>query len=524
MYYLDEDIIITIYPSGATKDLVCPYTVYRKENGKDVTIFNGNVFIGKGTSAVYFQVNDIVGSFRWDTTDTDNPNYRSIFDIPVKADKSIIGLVDQYKITVKAESYTVSSPYFQVANIYRYPFQKTSLTTQLADDMANMLYGSYNKGKGMVYPPRLPFIESENFPFTTVIYNFTPFDTEYSCYYSITNTENWGNEVKKGNTKINPYDDSSVQYVRDTTANMFNNIVPKADASVGTFGIVNAYQTKVQCLDTGDGDFTYAGDEDFQKKGSYYMAGWTTNYNLTSIKVGYTLDNQYTITPTAGKAVTFSQDITIGDIPTSGGDLQGISIACSLDDSSSTTFVLWFYIDYTKTTLQKGDTVTLSFAYYVDNTNQFIRIGNCHIQKYTLATRSVYQMAVVDFCPKDYYVIWQDRYGGLQSQPFSKTLTYSEDITHREIVSYNGYRSFGNSDIQPKWHLNTDWIDEKYYPIYESILISPYVRLYDTKEDKFYEILITDSSYTEKTFKNQQRQMFNFSIEAELAKTQSLLY
>ena len=133
-------------------------------------------------------------------------------------------------------------------------------------------------------------------------------------------------------------------------------------------------------------------------------------------------------------------------------------------------------------------------------------------------------LAVVDFEPYPYYVIWQDRYGGLQSQPFSKILTYTEWIEHKEIVSYKGYRSVGNTIVQPRWKMNTDWIKTAYYPIYESLLVSQYVRLLDTKENKVYEVLITDSEYTEKTFKNQQNNLFNITINAELTKTQSILF
>ena len=72
--------------------------------------------------------------------------------------------------------------------------------------------------------------------------------------------------------------------------------------------------------------------------------------------------------------------------------------------------------------------------------------------------------------------------------------------------------------------MNTDWIKTAYYPIYESLLVSQYVRLLDTKENKVYEVLITDSEYTEKTFKNQQNNLFNITINAELTKTQSILF
>ena len=77
---------------------------------------------------------------------------------------------------------------------------------------------------------------------------------------------------------------------------------------------------------------------------------------------------------------------------------------------------------------------------------------------------------------------------------------------------------------QPKWKLNSDWITEPQYKYYESLFVSPTVQLYDAENDKLYDVIVADRSYTEKTFNNQGKQLFNLTVEVEQTTTQDILY
>ena len=123
-----------------------------------------------------------------------------------------------------------------------------------------------------------------------------------------------------------------------------------------------------------------------------------------------------------------------------------------------------------------------------------------------------------------YYLMWQDRFGGFQCQPFEKTETYQEDFKRHEWTTYQNAKRLGGIEIQPKWKLNTGFIDDKFYPYYESILISPYIMMIDVIEDKTYRVLVNDSNYTEKTFKNQGRKLFNLELTVSQDKPQQILY
>lgn len=133
------------------------------------------------------------------------------------------------------------------------------------------------------------------------------------------------------------------------------------------------------------------------------------------------------------------------------------------------------------------------------------------------------EVAKVDNCPSQYYLMWQDRAGSFQSQPFDKISTYSESFNREYITNYKGVKRPTTITTNPKIRVQTGYIDEKLYPYYESIFTSPYLLLYDFKEDKSYLVNVT-GDYTEKTFKNQSRQMFNIQLDLEFAKNQNMIY
>lgn len=132
-------------------------------------------------------------------------------------------------------------------------------------------------------------------------------------------------------------------------------------------------------------------------------------------------------------------------------------------------------------------------------------------------------IAVYDDCTARYYLAWNDRYGDIQSQPFDGKIVYSEDIKSEEIVDYKSRRRVSHKSIQPKWKINTKWLNEEVYPFYESIFTSPYLLLYDTEQDRAWNVIVADSKYEEKT-RNNEKSLFNLELNVEAIKTQELTY
>lgn len=129
----------------------------------------------------------------------------------------------------------------------------------------------------------------------------------------------------------------------------------------------------------------------------------------------------------------------------------------------------------------------------------------------------------INLCPAKYYLMWQDRAGSFQSQPFNGVETYSENYSREYITNHHGHKLLNTLGVSSKIKIQTGFIEDELYPYYESIFTSPYLLLYDTEEDKSYLVNVT-GEYTEKTFKNQGRQFFNLQLDLEFATQQNIIY
>lgn len=132
------------------------------------------------------------------------------------------------------------------------------------------------------------------------------------------------------------------------------------------------------------------------------------------------------------------------------------------------------------------------------------------------------RIAIIEACKSRYYLLWQDRFGSYQSQPFKGKLEYSENITNSEYTNYKGERYKYNVQVQPKWKINSGWITEDLYPFYESIYVSPILKLYDTETQKEYNVILNDN-YVEKKYEN-SKSMLNIQLNLEAIEKQNITY
>lgn len=137
--------------------------------------------------------------------------------------------------------------------------------------------------------------------------------------------------------------------------------------------------------------------------------------------------------------------------------------------------------------------------------------------------QSYVPIAKVDTCPAEYYLIWIDRTGAYQCQPFNgrTTLTESLSTSYRENI-INTSIPF-NKTITNKWKMNSGWLTYDEYKAYESILSSKFLYLYNTQYDEGYEVVLETNSWTEKTKENKDK-MFNLQIDVKSARPQKITY
>ena len=167
-----------------------------------------------------------------------------------------------------------------------------------------------------------------------------------------------------------------------------------------------------------------------------------------------------------------------------------------------------------------------SFGNFIDDVDQ--DIPNYDIDVYITwkdgSNVSQYKkVAEIKSCKERYYLLWQDRYGSYQSQPFKGKMEYSEDITNEEILSYTGRRRKSNVVVQPKWKLNSGWLKEQLFPFYESIYVSPILKLYDTKTGHEYDVILKDTPYVEKKYLNDKK-LLSIELNLEATETQNIIY
>lgn len=133
------------------------------------------------------------------------------------------------------------------------------------------------------------------------------------------------------------------------------------------------------------------------------------------------------------------------------------------------------------------------------------------------------KLADVDDCPSKYYLIWMDRSGAYQCQPFNKRSVRKENITRTQITNLLEENRNVSVSIRDSWTLNTDWLGEEEYKAYESIITSPYLYLYDTEVDRGYWVNCKDNNWEEKTVKNNKR-LFNMSVNVETIAPINIIY
>lgn len=86
------------------------------------------------------------------------------------------------------------------------------------------------------------------------------------------------------------------------------------------------------------------------------------------------------------------------------------------------------------------------------------------------------------------------------------------DYLNPQMVKYN-------TNITPKWELQTGWITDDESSRMYNIFTSQKVWLEDTENNKIYPVYITNNAVEYKTFTNQGKKKYNYSISVTLANT-----
>lgn len=481
MKYLDEQIITTV--SGFTIPETGVY-VYEIEDADNNIIFEGNVFLMKNAVSKQFDITEILRNYKPDA---------SIIELPLTEGRSLEPLINKYKVYLEVGIDTYQSSSILVAMCYRYPNKKASMAIdtfdyEVEDSKLSVLLQGTDK-----LIPKYPYVSTTNYPYVIAC--------EAGEDYDDTDVNLTIGGALEGDTDLMVSSPTTIWLQNLST--IYSNAEP-----------YHRYPYTVTNL------------QGFVQSGSTFVWNEQVMQHELNVFVYNPATNTYELeygeTQTVEtQTVSFNLLVTVDNIDgilshpiaivVDDGNLEGV-INLQVDLTGYENKQLNKNMLITFTSLEEQDKITIS--------NVSFRLAL--EESDTIISFDGEKVAEIDMCPSKYYLMWQDRGGSFQSQPFNNKVTYSETFNRSEVQNYHNERKLSNVQVQPKWKINSDWIPEELYPFYESIFVSSHLLLYDVEEDVAYNVMVT-GDYTEKTYRN-QKTLFNLTLELEENKRQNIVY
>lgn len=509
--------------------------IYRYEVYVDSElVFIGNAYLEANKNPI-IDVTDIIKNY----VDLNKPPYSTSIE------KSTIYKTIGVTLYIDDAEYSRTTQLFM---IYENPFYNSKVTTPILDDFTTrnimtmpMLQGwSYSNCRGH-FVPTYPAVASDVFTFDMI-----------SGYQNLSIINDFIVNYKNGLT-------DSPKYVIAPGNGIYQYSLPLSTLLRGTTGSNFVYDNITDLLI-------------FSNFASYYryedstITGTPTQLVRKYINTRYEdgnpalpVDRQYSqVFYTNGTNETVRFEI-IGD--TDGADnyfikyefnnildISHIDIYIAYDDGGEETLTIspnvvnWTNINKFDAS---SDVLTIELEMKPDgglSVNESITISTNKIElAVTADVCSAISMNVVTFTPMNssqrytstiakfdnksrFFLKWKDRYGMPQCQPFGGTYKYNEKIDTTTTINYLNTSKIVDIISTHSWSLNTNWIQQEYFPYYESIFVSPWLQLYDAHEDKVYDVILINNTYDEKTFKNQNKQLFNLQLDVELDTKQYMTY
>lgn len=122
-----------------------------------------------------------------------------------------------------------------------------------------------------------------------------------------------------------------------------------------------------------------------------------------------------------------------------------------------------------------------------------------------------------------FYLIWITRDNDYMCRPFCQRYDLKESVSTSYMTSLTDHNVPYIKSSDFKWTLNSDWLTYSEHNVYESLLISPVVYLYDNETGKLFAVNVTNSEWTEKNSQN-NRKPFNLTVSVQLDQKQNLTY
>lgn len=123
-------------------------------------------------------------------------------------------------------------------------------------------------------------------------------------------------------------------------------------------------------------------------------------------------------------------------------------------------------------------------------------------------------IAVIDQCPKPYYLVWMTNCGTMQIQGFLKSSEVKIDYENNTRINMSDYEFSFNKLVRGSWKLKSQNLTDVDYRAYGQIFDSPYLLLIDTKNGRQHFVNVKSDTYNEKKNTNGKHKIY-FEIEVE---------
>lgn len=497
MLYLDDIISLQVPNLVINKSKTYPYTIWEKTYTGTNAIFVGNTFLQAGQTSTTIDIADILANQRWLPVcllkrERINHSHRPV-------------LVGRYFVSIDDGTQDKLSEDVEVVLAYRYPNRKNYMESALlrhysthSNDLP-FLQGYRPATNTLMLTPHIPFIATTEYPLL--------FANQHGQQLLRTN---YNLRAGKGLVS-NPYS-IAMPAGDDVFSIPLYNLFRNTKRGIEEYKTNIVYDINGPAWDHTTAD-TYISDDRLNPS---ELGIYDQDWNLIvshSIEPEESFDFAYNIILTGVTRLYFVLD-------------ERLDTNYAVELTVDTDNIPKDYVQFSaRVSCGEYQPAAGGYQVTIDQISFLCPDNETTVSDISLysGTREIYKVADVDICPSRYYLAWQDRYGGFQSQPFSKGNTFSEEFERSEVRDYHLEHRPASIKVIPKWQINTDWIQESLYPLYESIYVSPYLLLYDAQEDKSYNVKLTDTNYTEKTFKN-QRKMFNLTLNLKESREQNIIY
>lgn len=122
-----------------------------------------------------------------------------------------------------------------------------------------------------------------------------------------------------------------------------------------------------------------------------------------------------------------------------------------------------------------------------------------------------------------FYLIWITRNNEYMCRPFCRRSDLKETVSTTNVYTFDGNMKPYTKSSTYAWTLNSDWLTYDEHNVYESLMVSPLVYLYDNETGRRYTVNVTDSEWNEKNSNNNKRP-FNLTVRVELTAKNNMTY